>query len=207
MRYYPIFLDLQDKKILVIGGGVVAGQKIAGLLEAGACVTVLSPEIISAIDQKVEEKKLKWKKQSYAPGALSGFFMVFAATNEPSLNRLIHQEALEKKILCNAVDQPEECDFIVPARVNKGDLTLAISTGGKVPGLSKLLRQKFEQLLNTEYEDLLGELSKIRSTFLENNKGELLPQFFKQKGEELLQALGEKNRNKIGQLLKDLKLR
>lgn len=140
MVFYPIFLDLREKPVVVFGGGKVAVRKARGLLEAGASVTLISPELS-------EELPVQWKKRRYRRGDLRNTVLAFAATNDRAVNARIAAEAKALGIYVNIADAPEECDFIVPSRVRRNSLQIAISTGGESPRLAKALRKQLESLL------------------------------------------------------------
>src|SRR3990172_2624475 len=142
MKYYPINLDLSGKKVLVIGGGEAAVQKIKGLLEAQADVFVIARKAVTEILNWAREKKLRFTERNYQRGDLAGAVLAFGTTLQPALNAQMREEALERGVWFNAVDQPEECDFTAPARVSRGELLLTVSTGGEAPFLSKLLRER-----------------------------------------------------------------
>src|SRR5262245_39173874 len=128
MRYYPIFLDLQTRPCLVIGGGQVAERKVESLLQANAQVTVIGPTCTSQLQAWAANGTITLYQRSYCSGDLQGFSVVFAATNDKALHEQIAIEARKAGVLLNVVDHPALCSFIVPAIVSQGDLTLAIST-------------------------------------------------------------------------------
>lgn len=166
MSYYPISLDLTDAKCLVIGGGEVAVRKVTALAEAGARATVIAPEI----DPRIEAiSGVEIVRRGYDKGDLSGHVLIFAATDDTSLNAEIYREASEHGILVNSVDDPEHCSFIVPSVLRRGDLTIAVSTSGRSPGLSRKLRRELEEVFGPEYADyvrLLGEMrSKVKARY------------------------------------------
>lgn len=165
--YYPIFLNIEGKHCLVIGGGKVAERKILGLLEAGAVVTVISPKmsenIIKLSKKRVNSKKLVLIKENYSKNTIKEskiqFSLIISATNSKKINELAYLEANKLNIMVNVVDKPELCSFILPARVVRGDFQIAISTGGKSPYFAKTLKGLFEEDLPKEfgiYIDLIG---------------------------------------------------
>jgi len=143
MRHYPIFLDLKDRPVLVVGAGAVALRKTRGLLEAGAKVTVVAPEAVSDFD----ELPVRLIRRPFRAADLAGNVLVFAATDDRRVNHRIGIAAKGKGIFANIADSAEECDFVVPARVERNDVHVAISTGGKSPRVSADLRRKLEDLL------------------------------------------------------------
>ena len=135
MRYYPVFLDLADKPVVVIGGGNIALQKMDGLLDAGAKVTVISPELNERMTELRDAGKLHARQARLRSRATSkGYELVFVATDDHEENRRVWQEGRERHIWVNAVDDIPNCDFIMPGIVRKGELIIAISTSGNEPG-------------------------------------------------------------------------
>lgn len=159
---YPIFLKLEQKKILVVGGGSIATQKIQSLLDTGCHLTVISPCICKEIQCWASENRLQVKKREFQTSDLQNIDVVFAATNQPQTNEKIRKEANEKKILINAVDDPENCDFYVPSIVRRGPLAIAISTQGECPGFARLVRKKIEKIIPAIYGDFVIFLGHLR---------------------------------------------
>ena len=167
MNYlYPIFLNLESKKCLVVGGGEVAERKVKGLLESKADVTVISPDISEYTANLAKENRIIYKKRSYKKGDLKGFFLVIGATDSSEINELISIETKEMGILCNIVDSPHFCNFFVPSVVSSGDLKIAVSTNGKSPALAKKIRKELENIYGGEYALFLDYLGKIREKLL-----------------------------------------
>ncbi len=165
--YYPIFLDINDKDCLVVGGGKVAERKIIGLLEAGARVTVissrLSENVVKLSKKRQNSKKITIIRSNFAKNRLKEsktvYSLIISATNSSKTNELVYKEASELAIPVNVVDKPSLCSFILPARVKRGDFQLAISTGGKSPYLAKTIKKLFDEDLPEEfgiYVDLIG---------------------------------------------------
>ena len=143
MKYYPVFLDLKDRPVLVVGAGKVALRKARGLLEAGARVTVVAPEW----EEEFEALPVRLVRRAFRASDLAGTMLVFAATDDRQTNHRIGVAARGRGIFANIADLAEECGFIVPARVASGKVQVAISTGGENPRLSAELRRKLEELL------------------------------------------------------------
>ncbi len=162
MRYYPVFLDIRGRPCLVIGGGKVAERKTLSLLEADARVTVISPSVTRRLNKLHREGRIEYLPRPYEKGDIRGFYMVFSATDNRVVNRLIAEEAKEERVFLNVVDEPELCDFIVPSVVKRGDLLIAISTSGKSPALARRIRMELEERFGDEYACLLEILGKIR---------------------------------------------
>ena len=143
---YPINLRLKGRRCAVIGGGKVAWRKSRALLAAGAQVTIISPELHpDLLECAAQSPACRWYKAVYAPGLLEGFFLVFCAADDRRVNQQAAREARELGVLVNAASEPELCDFMVPARIERGDLLITVSTGGKSPALARLLRERLEQ--------------------------------------------------------------
>ena len=141
--YYPIFLDLTDRPVLVAGAGRIALRKTKALVESGARVTVVAPEILPAfrsLDARLLERRFRVSD-------LNGVRLAFAATNVRAVNRRIALEAERRGVPVNVADAPAECGFLVPSRVRRGHLQIAVSTSGRNPRLAKKLRQDLEDLL------------------------------------------------------------
>jgi precorrin-2 dehydrogenase len=146
--HYPLFLDLTNQPVVVIGGGTVAQRKIRSLIAAGAHVTVISPNAIRL------PKTVRWLRRRYRAGDLRGACLVVAATDDQVVNERVCAEAKRRKLLVNCVAPPSAGNFIVPAVARRGGLTIAISTGGVSPALAKRLRRDLEPLLRKDYPQL-----------------------------------------------------
>ena len=164
--HYPVFLDLQGKKCLVIGGGKVAERKVKALIDVRAEVTVISLKITHALSQIAEMKKIYYIKDHFQEKYLDGAFLVIGATNNPAINHHIFQAAGEVNKLVNIVDSPKECNFIVPSTVSQGDLQISISTGGKSPALAKKIREQLEIQYGSSYRDFLALMGQLRGRVL-----------------------------------------
>ena len=147
---------------MVIGGGRVAESKIVQLQAAGAAVSVISPEVTPAIEESAQDGRLDWQAREYQPGDLDGVFLGIAATNQREVNQQIYSEAEQKGVLLNVVDDPERCTFIAPSIVERGPVTVAISTGGTSPALARKLREILSNDPALEWADLAGVLSEAR---------------------------------------------
>ncbi|QGQ95367.1 bifunctional precorrin-2 dehydrogenase/sirohydrochlorin ferrochelatase [Paenibacillus psychroresistens] len=159
--YYPILLNLNGKSCVVVGGGRVAERKIAALLEAKAKVTVISPEVTPIISEWLAMGKLEGIMEGYDSQYSSDAYLVIAATDSTEVNECVYIDSAARGQLINRVDCPEQSNFIVPAVVRRGKLSIAVSTDGASPLLAVEIRQKLEQEYGEEYElylDFLGEL-------------------------------------------------
>lgn len=162
MPYYPVFLDLRGKRCLVIGGGKVACRKVKVLLEYEANVEIISPKLCPELEDMSEKGLIEVTLDRYGTGCLKDAFLVIAATDDGVVNRQVAKEAMEKGILINVVDSPELSNFIVPSYLRRGDLTVAISTGGRSPALARKIRMDMEKAFGEEYDLLVSLVSEIR---------------------------------------------
>jgi siroheme synthase-like protein len=162
MALFPAFLKLTGRRVLVVGGGAIATQKIPGLLEAGARVHVVSPKLSSTLVEYVRNRQIDWSPKSFARTDLDGAFLVIAATALRDLNAAVFDEADRRNILCNAVDDIDHCHFYYGSIVQRGDLQIAISTNGKSPALAQRLRKELEEQFGPEYESWLEWLGAAR---------------------------------------------
>jgi uroporphyrin-III C-methyltransferase / precorrin-2 dehydrogenase / sirohydrochlorin ferrochelatase len=161
MSLFPIFVKLEGRPVLVVGAGPVAESKISGLLSAGASVTVVAPQATSIIREWAAKEKLQWHARDFQPTDLDGMALVIAAV-PAGVATAVYREAQARGILCNSVDDPENCDFYYPAVVNRGDLQIAISTAGHSPALAQRLRQELEQQFGPEYAEWVHQLGNAR---------------------------------------------
>ncbi len=167
MKYYPVYLRIEGKPCLVVGGGRVASRKAAGLLAAGARLTVISPELTPELSASHQRGEIAWKDRRYQTGDAAGFFLVMAATNDEEAQRLVHADAEEHQILLNVADVPKRCNFILPALVRRGPLSIAVSTSGNSPALAKQLRLELEDRIGREYEILCELMGLLRPVILD----------------------------------------
>jgi precorrin-2 dehydrogenase/sirohydrochlorin ferrochelatase len=166
MKTHPVFLDLRGVRCAVIGGGKVAQGKVKKLLDAGAEVTVISPAVTPALARLISERRVQRLKTSYRAGALGRFRLVYAATNDAAVNASVARDAKEAGILFNVVDRAALSNFIAPAVVRRGELVLAVSTGGASPALAKKIRQDLEKLFGKEYAPAVRLLAGARKKIL-----------------------------------------
>ena len=164
MKTYTICLiGLQSRKTVVIGGGSVAARKVDGLLAAETHVTVISPVLVPGLQSLADTGKINYIQRSYREGDLEGAFLAIAATDDLSVNHAIWAEANKVGCLINVVDDPEHSTFILPAVVQRGEMSVAISTGGSSPALARRLRERLESVLEPEYGILTELLANLRS--------------------------------------------
>jgi precorrin-2 dehydrogenase/sirohydrochlorin ferrochelatase len=162
---YPVILRLDGKKVVVVGGGKVAERKVAGLLGTGAEVFVVSPEATEEIQRLCRNGKIIWKEKSFAHSDIADASLIFAATNNREINQLIGKSAGAHQLVTIA-DDPEGSNFHVPAHVQRGSLSIAISTGGASPTLAGKIREQLEQQFDDSYEGYLDFLASKRKWIL-----------------------------------------
>ena len=162
MRYYPIYLDIDKQPVIVIGGGEIAFRKIEVLLDAGARVTVISPNLYPDLAKLVDQKEVQHISRTYQPGDLTGYRICFVGTDDTSVNNVVAQEGRDLRVLVNAVDDTKNCDFIMPSVVRQGDLTIAISTAGVSPAAARKIREEFEEKITEDYALLLEVAGDVR---------------------------------------------
>ncbi len=169
MSYFPIVLEMTGRDCLVIGGGVVAERKIAGLLEVGAAVTVISPEVTPAILNWSKNHSIQLTARCYQNGDLSGHELVFVATDDPDVNDQVYQEGQNCGVWVNAADDPAHCDFILPAVIRRVDMMVAISTGGASPAATRAIREELEGYFTDDYVQLVQVAAEVRTELKEKS--------------------------------------
>jgi precorrin-2 dehydrogenase / sirohydrochlorin ferrochelatase len=157
-RYYMACLDLEGRACVVVGGGNVGLEKAKGLLDCGAAVTVVAPQI----EPELQQLPVRWRRKRYEAADLDGHFLVVAATPNNALNRRIFRDAEERSLLCNVVDTPELCSFILPAVYRRDPIALAVSTGGASPALAKRLRDELGARIEEQHVTLAERLRELR---------------------------------------------
>ena len=162
MSYFPIYLDMSRRRCLVIGGGAVAERKIAALLETGAEVTVLAPDVTDAVAGLSKQNAIRFTARCYEAGDLDGFELAFVATDDPQVNAAVYREGRSRGVWVNSADDPARCDFILPSVLRRGDLTVAVSTGGTSPALARTVREELELYFTQEYESLAKLAAEVR---------------------------------------------
>lgn len=165
--YFSICLDVHGKNALVVGGGETARRRTASLRDAGAELIVVSPTLESVLEYMAFQKEIEWRKREFKESDLSGVFIVIAATEDRQLNHKITELCREKNILCNVIDAPEAGSFIVPSTVERGPLTIAVSTSGINPTLASSIRQELEMAYGEEYGLFLELIAAFRPVILE----------------------------------------
>jgi precorrin-2 dehydrogenase/sirohydrochlorin ferrochelatase len=155
---YPVGLVVAGKRCVVIGGGAVAARKVAGLVDAGAQVAVVAPEI----DDRIRALGVEMIPRSYRSGDLEGAWLAIAATDDPEVNQRVHSDGLEARVWVNAADEPAACSFTLPAILRRGPVSVAVSTGGHSPALAGWLRDRIAEQLGPEFGRLAELLSEAR---------------------------------------------
>jgi siroheme synthase-like protein len=158
MGFFPVFLDLAGRPCVVIGGGIVAQRRVETLLAAGAAVTVVSPELTSALSALATEGRIRHVARIYEPGDLTDATLVFTAVDDPAISPSVALQARERGVWINAADDPANCDFILPGLVKRGVLTVAVGSSGASPALTRALREHLDTVLGSEWA-ALGDLA------------------------------------------------
>jgi precorrin-2 dehydrogenase/sirohydrochlorin ferrochelatase len=193
---FPMFLKLEGKRCLVVGAGKVGEPKIGGLLDTGARIIVVASDATDGVKHWAQEGRITLELRSFAVNDLDGIFLAVVATASRNLNEFIYREAQRRGVLCNVVDVPDLCDFYYPAVVRRGDLQIAISTGGQSPSLAQKLRQQLERKFSPAYGPWVAELGETRKLVLASDldaqqKSELLHSLASRQA--LYAALAEKS--------------
>jgi len=163
ISYYPVFLDLNGRRCVVIGGGNVALRKVKALLDSGALVEVISPRLCYGLKQLENDKKINVIGRKFQPGDLTGAFIAIAATANLQTNAAVAAEGLEKSVMVNVVDDPARCDFILPSYCRRGGIILAVSTSGMSPALARKIMSRLEKEFGPEYGTLAAITQKVRA--------------------------------------------
>ena len=162
MAGYPVYLDLKGKRVVVVGAGPVAARKVQTLSAAGARVIVVAERVDRVFEETCGSKNIELIVSSYSADYLARALLAIAATNDPILNRQIYKDCQRHEVLCNVVDEPELCDFFVPAVVSRGDLQIAVGTGGNCPAYAGHIRKKLEDMFTEDHGRFVAQLEAIR---------------------------------------------
>jgi len=166
-KYYPVFMKLENKKCVVIGGGKVAERKVKLLLESDALIEVISPDLTKPLEKILGKGNIKYIKGKYKKRYLKGACLVIAATDSPGVNNRIYNDCRGMDIKVNVIDAPHLCDFIIPSALKRGSLVITVSTGGKCPALAKKIRHDIEEKYGEEYEEFIELMGKLRDRLKE----------------------------------------
>jgi precorrin-2 dehydrogenase/sirohydrochlorin ferrochelatase len=162
-QYYPIFMDLTSKQVLVVGGGSVALRKVQTLMKYGAIIHIVSPQLIPELEELIDNKTCFWSKKNYSPGDIKAAVLVFSCTEKDDVNAHVANDAKTHFRPVNVVDDPEKCSFIVPSIMEQGDLQIAVSTGGSSPIVARQVRAELQSLYGPEMAEYLKLLKNWRS--------------------------------------------
>lgn len=168
MAKYPIFLELTGRRVVLIGGGAVAVRKAQALLAAGARLVVVAEKVNDVLTDLCTDSAAKLIRSRYSKDYLAGAVLAIAATNNRQLNRRIYEDCQELEVLCNVVDQPELCDFFVPAVLKRGDLQIAVGTEGNCPAYAGHIKKKLEQAFTKTHGEFLAEVEALRKRIIED---------------------------------------
>lgn len=160
--YFPILLDLGGRPCLVVGGGRVAERKVDGLLAAGGRVTVVSPSLTDRLLAWAREGRVRHVAREYRDGDLDGFALAFVATDDGSVNEQVAREGRARGVWVNAADDPARSDFILPSVLRRGELVVAVATGGASPALSRAIREELEGYFTQDYAELVELVADVR---------------------------------------------
>ncbi len=206
MKFYPVFINIEGKRCVVVGGGRVAERKVQALLECGADVVVVSPALTGCLKEFKRKGLIEHMNRRYRDGDLKGAFLVVSATDSQSLNEKVFGEAEKEGLLINVVDRPGLCNFIVPSVVRRGDVTIAISTSGSSPYTARWLRERVEEFLPEEFAKVVEIVGAVRKMMLKekaNNDKKL--RIFRQLLESpLLEYIRRGDRRSINTLLREV---
>jgi len=199
--YYPAFLNLKGKKVVIIGGGKVAQRKVVTLLKTGADLTVISPELTKKIEREKLKGRIKHIRRQYRKGDLKNAFLVIAATDSPDVNEQVSKDA---PCLVNVVDTPHLCNFIVPSVIKRNPLTIAVSTSGISPALSRSIRKELEKMYGSEFSEYLKSLRRIRTEAMrvikdKRKRGEFLKAIASEKIIEMLRETGFREAQRLAE--------
>jgi len=164
MSFFPMFMDMENLKVLVVGGGNIATEKLEKLLDFTKEITVIASEVSIEANTLIKEHCLTLYQRAYREGDIQGFDIVIVATDTVDLHKAIYEESRGSRILVNSVDNTEYCDFIFPSYVKKDDLTIAFSTGGASPAFAKHIRRHFEKIIPDSVGVFLEKMKALRST-------------------------------------------
>jgi siroheme synthase-like protein len=167
--YYPIFLEMKDRRCVVIGGGAVAERKVEGLVAVGANVTVISPAITDGLRDLLAQGAIRHVAREYRGGDRAGYDLLFVATDNSEINAAVSSEARSLRIWVNSADDPDHCDFILPAVIRRGDLAVAVSTGGVSPAVTRAIREELDEYFHADYARFVQIAGEVRKELREKS--------------------------------------
>jgi len=204
MGYYPVFLDLASRRCVMVGGGLVAERRVGGLLEAGARVRVISPRLTRVLAALAAEGRLEHEAREYREGDLAGADLAFVATDMGAVNEAVAREARERGVWLNAADDPARCTFILPALVRRGDLAVAIATGGASPALARAIREELERYLTDDYATLASIAAEARREVRASGRPVTADAWRRALGPEVRRIIVERGRDDAKQRLLEI---
>jgi precorrin-2 dehydrogenase/sirohydrochlorin ferrochelatase len=204
MGYYPVLLDLAGRRCVMIGGGIIAGRRVDGLLTAGARVTVISPRLTRTLAALAAEGRIDHEAREYRDGDLDGADLAFVATDAGEVNAAVAREARARGVWINAADDPARCTFILPALVRRGDLTVAVATGGSSPALARAIREELETYLTDDYATLAAIAAEARREVRAAGRPVTADAWRRALGPEIRRLIVERGRDDAKQRLLEL---
>ena len=160
--YYPIYIDIENREVVIIGGGNVCARKAETMMKYGARVTVVSPELTEEIEEWARQGRLAIRRKRYDHSDIAGANLVIASTDDPLVNEQVAHDCRARRIPVNVVDVTPLCEFIVPAIIEKGSIQIAVSTGGKSPAIARTLKEDLQRLIGPEYAEANDVLATLR---------------------------------------------
>ena len=184
MSYFPMFMDMRGVKVLLIGAGHIAAEKLEKVVDFTTQITVIALRVEEEVQNLIEAHQLTLEQRAYQKGDIKGFDIVIVATDTTALQKEIYEESRGSRVLVNAVDNTEYCDFIFPSYIKKDDLTIAFSTGGASPAFAKQIRRYFETRIPENVGGFLNKMKSLRTTM---PKGKERMKYFETLVEEYFQ--------------------
>jgi len=198
--FYPILVNLERFPCLIIGGGKVAYRKALSLQEFNSNITILSPRICKPLLELAKKNQIQIIKKSYSKEFIKGFKIIFSATDNPEVNKNVRNDCTKEGVLLNVVDKPALCDFILPANIKRGNLTISVSSQGKAPFYTKEMKKKIDEFISPVYSDIIELAAKFRKQLLKSSqaksaktKDKMFGKFTSVDWEKILTENGEKN--------------
>ncbi|MFY0742461.1 NAD(P)-dependent oxidoreductase [Solibacillus silvestris] len=204
MNYFPLMVNIEFKKVVIVGGGHVARQKVEALLHTNAEITVVSPTVTDKLKTYLDEGKAVWKQKLFEPADLDGAALIFAATNDEAVNDAV-EEATQHWQLLNRADALGRMDFMNPAVVRRGDFVVTVSTTGASPALTRKVKADLEEQYDESYAEYVAFLKEARLLILKNYEGDAKKAALAQLLEpEILDWIQQKNEEKCAQFLRQI---
>ena len=195
MGYFTVLLDLTNRHCVMVGGGPIAERRILSLLEAGAQVTVISPRVTPTLEALAADGRIGLESRPYVEGDLAGADLAFVATAAREVNLAVTREARARGVWINAADDPAHCTFILPAVVRRGDLTVAVATGGTSPALSRAVREELEGYFTAEYATLATLAAEARRELRAAGRAVTAEAWRRALGPEVRRIIAERGRD------------